>query len=80
MATVRIALANLPYAATPDESVTLAHDRGAARVRDLDALGRRLVGPDDHAVADAMRTEHGKGIGVTRAGQRVEFLVDCHVH
>ena len=30
MATVRIALANLPYAAAPDESVTLAHDAIAA--------------------------------------------------
>jgi len=30
MATVRIALANLPYAATPDESVALAHDAIAA--------------------------------------------------
>jgi predicted amidohydrolase len=30
MATVRIALANLPYAATPDESVTLACDAVAA--------------------------------------------------
>jgi hypothetical protein len=56
------------------------HRRHAARVPHLDVLGRRLVGPDDQAARLAVRTEHGEWIGMTRAGQRVEGLVDRHGH
>ena len=56
------------------------HRRGLAGTDDVHPRGGRLVRADDDAVGAAMRPQNGEGVGMARARQRVEGLVDSHCH